>query len=72
MYCTLISCLIVALRNEKGSYSRQSNVFGLTWIVALRNEKGSYSRIARYLPGLLIVALRNEKGSYSLKCWLCR
>ena len=34
---------IVALRNEKGSYSRQDDVLDFGDIVALRNEKGSYS-----------------------------
>ena len=35
---------IVALRNEKGSYSRYSVAVSIAPIVALRNEKGSYSR----------------------------
>ena len=38
--------MIVALRNEKGSYN---NVFEHTisiFIVALRNEKGSYNAVA--------------------------
>ena len=34
---------IVALRNEKGSYSKASNLATKKAIVALRNEKGSYS-----------------------------
>ena len=34
---------IVALRNEKGSYSKTSDGGGNGGIVALRNEKGSYS-----------------------------
>ena len=35
--------MIVALRNEKGSYNPMS-MFTPTWsIVALRNEKGSYN-----------------------------
>ena len=35
--------LIVALRNEKGSYSIQAERMKGKRIVALRNEKGSYS-----------------------------
>ena len=35
--------LIVALRNEKGSYSGCEARIGGFEIVALRNEKGSYS-----------------------------
>ena len=35
--------LIVALRNEKGSYSMTKDEKGKVLIVALRNEKGSYS-----------------------------
>ena len=34
---------IVALRNEKGSYSQNLMYDGYNDIVALRNEKGSYS-----------------------------
>ena len=34
---------IVALRNEKGSYSISSIGLATSAIVALRNEKGSYS-----------------------------
>ena len=34
---------IVALRNEKGSYSAVQFVVRQVEIVALRNEKGSYS-----------------------------
>ena len=34
---------IVALRNEKGSYSKTQNISEEYFIVALRNEKGSYS-----------------------------
>ena len=35
--------LIVALRNEKGSYNKWAMVLKLLLIVALRNEKGSYN-----------------------------
>ena len=34
---------IVALRNEKGSYSKHTSRLNKLSIVALRNEKGSYS-----------------------------
>ena len=34
---------IVALRNEKGSYSQEFDAKPCLAIVALRNEKGSYS-----------------------------
>ena len=39
----LIRATIVALRNEKGSYSNVCYVLHFSFIVALRNEKGSYS-----------------------------
>ena len=35
--------MIVALRNEKGSYSIETGIPITREIVALRNEKGSYS-----------------------------
>ena len=35
--------LIVALRNEKGSYNGGSGLWRSVLIVALRNEKGSYN-----------------------------
>ena len=56
---------IVALRNEKGSYSLPPKHLLPFSIVALRNEKGSYS--PSYIQPIRrrIVALRNEKGSYS-------
>ena len=38
-----MSYIIVALRNEKGSYSTDILRFKQGEIVALRNEKGSYS-----------------------------
>ena len=38
-----LSNLIVALRNEKGSYNVIHLANGRTYIVALRNEKGSYN-----------------------------
>ena len=57
---------IVALRNEKGSYSTSAAASMICLIVALRNEKGSYSRTEPCANSTKIVALRNEKGSYSL------
>ena len=39
----LIYLVIVALRNEKGSYNQLRFQHGLLTIVALRNEKGSYN-----------------------------
>ena len=57
--------VIVALRNEKGSYNAQSLREKNTDIVALRNEKGSYNLHLVTLRHELIVALRNEKGSYN-------
>ena len=57
--------LIVALRNEKGSYNRNRCLCETSCIVALRNEKGSYNCIAYYYITPRIVALRNEKGSYN-------
>ena len=36
--------MIVALRNEKGSYNATGDIKALGEIVALRNEKGSYNK----------------------------
>ena len=57
--------LIVALRNEKGSYNLLSTFQAAITIVALRNEKGSYNAAVGLLCVVRIVALRNEKGSYN-------
>ena len=35
--------LIIALRNEKGSYNQSDRVTAAIKIIALRNEKGSYN-----------------------------
>ena len=35
--------LIIALRNEKGSYNCSLLKSAQRWIIALRNEKGSYN-----------------------------
>ena len=35
--------VIVALRNEKGSYNQFEKLKQYAFIVALRNEKGSYN-----------------------------
>ena len=44
MYKTLLfGVLIVALRNEKGSYNSIITMITAVFIVALRNEKGSYN-----------------------------
>ena len=40
---TIFKLIIVALRNEKGSYNYFSLLCYLGVIVALRNEKGSYN-----------------------------
>ena len=59
--------LIVALRNEKGSYNTAFiDTLSFT-IVALRNEKGSYNAPIENTDSLPIVALRNEKGSIQIK-----
>ena len=55
--------IIVALRNEKGSYNLHTEPLTICLIVALRNEKGSYNDDVAQLIGAQIVALRNEKGS---------
>ena len=39
----MIKAVIVALRNEKGSYNIPLDVLLQPGIVALRNEKGSYN-----------------------------
>ena len=61
----LLVIYIVALRNEKGSYSQSYGMETGRKIVALRNEKGSYSPAFGCSNQAMIVALRNEKGSYS-------
>ena len=60
--------MIVALRNEKGSYNLSIIPLCVSYIVALRNEKGSYNEYNIKFLYLLIVALRNEKGSYNAFC----
>ncbi len=35
--------MIIALRNEKGSYNHHQRSFARLRIIALRNEKGSYN-----------------------------
>ena len=60
------ACLIVALRNEKGSYNIINADGQPETIVALRNEKGSYNSAGLHSGKFAIVALRNEKGSYNL------
>ena len=45
MQSILCRLIIVALRNEKGSYSYPLSTHTKSAIVALRNEKGSYSPI---------------------------
>ena len=39
----VVQLLIVALRNEKGSYNGKGRLIEVPQIVALRNEKGSYN-----------------------------
>ena len=65
MYGLNAMSYIVALRNEKGSYSYLPWYIQIVSIVALRNEKGSYSFYPITSMNPYIVALRNEKGSYS-------
>ena len=43
MILSWLSCVIVALRNEKGSYNATAILPAKVRIVALRNEKGSYN-----------------------------
>ena len=59
--------LIVALRNEKGSYNHSAKSLRCWSIVALRNEKGSYNKTLKSLSDGFIVALRNEKDA-TLTC----
>ena len=56
--------IIIALRNEKGSYNKDIRILQNVYIIALRNEKGSYNPCATIFEVLEIIALRNEKGSY--------
>ena len=65
----MVTFIIVALRNEKGSYNEADWLFGINGIVALRNEKGSYNKCRNIVGEMPIVALRNEKGSYNMKSW---
>ena len=53
--------MIVALRNEKGSYNHRCFIDYIYFIVALRNEKGSYNAFCRARRHGGIVALRNEE-----------
>ena len=62
--------MIVALRNEKGSYNSTYQPYAKSLIVALRNEKGSYNEYNDVSNEYLIVALRNEKGSYNSDRWV--
>ena len=62
---TTLNPIIVALRNEKGSYNSVFEADGYDRIVALRNEKGSYNLGLYRVIAPRIVALRNEKGSYN-------
>ncbi len=55
--------VIVALRNEKGSYNLMFLMCLMVVIVALRNEKGSYNPSFRTRTCARIVALRNEKDT---------
>ena len=57
--------LIIALRNEKGSYNLVFELLKWQKIIALRNEKGSYNVQVIQLTRQPIIALRNEKGSYN-------
>ena len=61
----VVLAVIVALRNEKGSYNRYHRRNQTRSIVALRNEKGSYNPVIQVKGMIFIVALRNEKGSYN-------
>ena len=65
MLLPLKETLIVALRNEKGSYNFSLTMRPTFGIVALRNEKGSYNNQNIQTTTVCIVALRNEKGSYN-------
>ena len=56
--------IIIALRNEKGSYNISKRPYASITIIALRNEKGSYNVWQNHNFELNIIALRNEKGSY--------
>ena len=46
----MLSSLIVALRNEKGSYNTAPVINAEGKIVALRNEKGSYNETIINMP----------------------
>ena len=56
--------IIIALRNEKGSYNISKRPYASITIIALRNEKGSYNIGIMFVKSNAIIALRNEKGSY--------
>ena len=65
VHSSIYTILIVALRNEKGSYNAENRFHQGFQIVALRNEKGSYNPLDVVNGVRRIVALRNEKGSYN-------
>ena len=57
--------VIVALRDERGSYNAVSGGYNVSIIVALRDERGSYNRTQLLVLLMFIVALRDERGSYN-------
>ena len=58
--------VIVALRDERGSYNQIGNFATFPFIVALRDERGSYNRHRALGSAVRIVALRDERGSYNV------
>ena len=66
MHTTVTSWqVIIALRDERGSYNVSKEGLNNAAIIALRDERGSYNqRCGRYADGN-IIALRDERGSYN-------
>ena len=58
--------VIVALRDERGSYNKLHALLSVFPIVALRDERGSYNYLVSVCKHFLIVALRDERGSYNI------
>ena len=57
--------MIIALRNENGSYNDLPSREAVCLIIALRNENGSYNDLIYSHSVPIIIALRNENGSYN-------
>ncbi len=65
-----VALLIVALRNEKGSYNAKVFAQPTKTIVALRNEKGSYNKIkcrVNTLFSIIGIIIKNDRTLCSFR-----